>query len=74
MNENYIGGGLVKAQCMDVKQRDFSVPPTVGENIDNRIKRLQQEIDQLKEVKSQLALPNGLLNVSIEALQTAMRY
>lgn len=48
--------------------------PTVGENIDRRIKALQEEIQRLTDLKEKLQSPNGLLFVPIEDLRRAMMY
>lgn len=46
---------------------------TVGQNIDNRIQQLREEIARLEVVKAKLAQPTGLLDVPLNDLAMAMR-
>ena len=47
---------------------------TVGENIDQRIADLEDQVVRLKRVREQLQSPTGLLGVSIQDLRYAMNY
>lgn len=47
--------------------------PTLGQNIDRRIAMMEQQIEQLKRVKAQIAEGNWL-EVSMDDLRQAMNY
>ena len=73
MNEIYAAAGqMIGGSEYDAKQALMS--RTIGENIDQRIKNLQFEIERLEGVKAQLANGSSLLNVRIEDLRQAMNY
>lgn len=50
------------------------VSRTIGQNIDDRIAALRQEIERLQGVKAQLQSGASLLDVRIEDLRSAMNY
>lgn len=66
----------VKAQCDRAQLgRMIDRPsPTLSQNIDDRIEMLETQVARLKNVKSLLADPAGILNVPIEDLRFAMNY
>jgi len=65
-----IGGGEYQLNI----GRQAQMSRTIGENIDQRIKNLQFEIERLEGVKAQLANGSSLLDVRIEDLRQAMNY
>lgn len=51
-----------------------STIPTLADHIEERMCRMQSDMDRLKKIKKQLSEPNGVLAVSVDDLQFAMYY
>lgn len=70
-----VGAGSVRNEMYLKDQESRRIrETTIGQNIDNRIASLTEQIERLQRVKMQLADPSGLLNVAIEDLRFAMNY
>lgn len=71
MNSNKAIGQMTTQSC-DVE--GYRESPTLSQNIDDRIKHLQEQVERLTRVKQLLGEPAGLLNVPIDDLRFAMNY
>lgn len=47
---------------------------TLSQNIDRRIRDMQEQIERLERVKELLQKPDGILNVPLHDLRFAMNY
>lgn len=68
--KNYMA---ISGQGQAVGVQTLMYNPTVRENIDNRIRGMQTEVERLQTVRVKLE-KSGLLDVPIRDLQEAMRF
>jgi uncharacterized small protein (DUF1192 family) len=71
MNEAYAPAAMSSDAVIGGQRMLSHRNTTVAENIDNRVKSLQEQIERLQAVKQKLAT-GSILDVSLEDLQMAM--
>lgn len=62
-------GGLVGGGALTLAKS-----PTIADQIEERLTRLQSEVDRVKRIKKHLSEPNGVLTVSVDDLRWITNY
>lgn len=66
--------GILTTATINGRSATFTTQPTLADHIEQRMCRMQSDMDRLKRIKKQLSEPNGVLFVSVDDLRFAMNY
>lgn len=67
-------GGVSRSHGNSFRNYPLKSQPTMADQIEARLSRLQAEMDRVRSIKAKLSEPNGILSVSVDDLRWITSY